>query len=85
MASFLAYDESGVTMADVWEFGPPEDDNSAYADGTVVPHRLQKVLFNGLEVGYAEVHMHKRRGRDGRVDVSFGFTGVMYGPAPGGN
>ncbi len=70
---------------DVWTFGPPEDNSSDYTDGTVVPHRHQDVLLNGVKVGYVEVHMHKRRGRDGRTDVSFGTTTCVYGPAPGGS
>ena len=72
-------------MADRWEFYPPEDDFEEYADGTQVPPRYQDVVRNGVKVGYVEIHVHKRKGRDGLTDVSFGFTGVVYGPAPGGN
>jgi hypothetical protein len=71
--------------ADIWTFGPPEDDNTTYADGTTVPHRHQAVLLNGVKIGYVEIHMHKRRGRDRKTDVSFGITTCVYGPAPGGS
>ncbi len=70
---------------DVWTFGPPEDDTTTYADGTTVPHRHQDVLLNGVKIGYVEVHMHKRRGRDRKTDVSFGITTCVYGPALGGS
>jgi hypothetical protein len=71
--------------ADVWTFGTSEDDTTTYADGTTVPHRHQDVLLNGVKVGYVEIHMHKRRGRDRKTDVSFGITTCVYGPAPGGS
>lgn len=71
-------------MPDVWSFGAIKDDTETYADGTIVPHRYQAVLLNGKEVGYVEIHMHKRKGRDGIVDASFGITNVIYGPVTGG-
>jgi hypothetical protein len=71
--------------ADVWTFGPPEDDSTTYADGTTVPHRHQDVLLNGVKIGYVEIHMHRRRGRDRKTDVSFGITTCVYGPAAGGS
>ena len=71
-------------MADVWTFAPPIDDVTTYADGTSVPHRDQVVFLNGVAVGQIEIHMHKRKGRDGITDVSFGITTIVYGPAPGG-
>ena len=71
-------------MADEWSFGPPMDSTTNYTDGTIVPHRSQKVFFNGVSIGEVEVHMHKRKGRDGITDVSFGITTIVYGPAPGG-
>ena len=71
-------------MADVWTFAPAEDSATTYADGTSVPHRGWRVLLNGQVVGEIDVHMHRRRGPDGKTDVSFGFTPVVYGPPPGG-
>lgn len=72
-------------MADMWTFGPPKDDSETYSDGTEVPHRYQAVFLNGVEVGYIEIHMHRRRGDDKVTDVSFGITACTYGPAPGGS
>ena len=71
-------------MSDVWEFAPPKDSATTYSDGTSVPHRAWQVLLNGVKVGEAEVHLHKRRGPDGKLDISFGFTAVVFGPPPGG-
>lgn len=71
-------------MADVWEFGEERRDDSNYSDGTIVPHLEVDVLLNGKKVGLVEVHMHKRRGRDGLTDTSFGFTGVVYSTPQGG-
>ena len=67
------------------EFGTPHDDTEDYSDGTVVPHRYQDVLLDGKKVGYVVIHMHRRRGSDGKFDISFGITNVVYGPVPGGN
>lgn len=74
-------------MADLWEFRNVElePDHATYADGTVVPGLDADLYLNGVKVGYVNVHMHKRRGRDGRTDTSFGFTGVIYSPPTGGN
>lgn len=69
----------------VWTFGAPVDGETTYADGTVVPHRHQDVLLNGKKVGYIEIHMHKRKGRDGYPDYSAGITAAVFGPLPGGN
>lgn len=68
----------------VWTFGPVVDSATNYADGTAVPHRAWKVLLNGIAIGEIDVHMHKRLGPDGKVDASFGFTPVVYGPPLGG-
>ena len=67
-------------MSDVWSFGTIQDSTETYSDGTVVPHRYQDVLLNGVKVGYVEIHMHKRKGPDGVVDASVGVTSVTYGP-----
>ncbi len=72
-------------MADLWQFGEPEHHETKYADGTIVPHYEIPVFVDGREIGYLEVHMHKRYGRDKRRDVSFGVTAVVYGPVEGGN
>lgn len=69
---------------DVWTFGAPADSQTTYSDGTIVPSREWKVFLNGQRVGEVEVHLHKRRGPDGKVDVSFGITAIAYGPPPGG-
>ena len=71
-------------MAYVWSFGPPQDDTTNYTDGTTIPHRMQKVYLNDVAVGEIEIHLHKRKGRDGITDVSFGITTIVYGPAHGG-
>lgn len=71
-------------MADVWSFGDPKDSLQTYADGCQVPHRGWTVTLNGVVVGELETHMHKRKGPDGKTDVSFGVTSIVYGPAPGG-
>lgn len=62
-------------MPDVFSFGPARDEKKTYADGTIVPGRLQTVFKNGIAIGYVEVHLHKnRRG------LSFGTTNVAYHP-----
>lgn len=72
-------------MADEWTFGPTRDSETTYADGTVIPHRMWSLfLNNGVLVGEIGAHMHRRRGRDGRLDVSWGTTIITYGPPPGG-
>lgn len=80
----VADSQTPAPTADVWTFGPPRDGTSRYADGTVVPSRGWTVFLNGAAVGEVDVHMHRRRGPDGKLDASFGFTGVIYGPPPGG-
>ncbi len=72
-------------MADVWSFGPPEDDTSDYQDGTAVPHRHWRVYLNGEPVGEVEVHLHRRAGRDQIRDLSVGITPIAYGPLTPGN
>jgi hypothetical protein len=72
-------------MVDVWTFGPIRDSAEHYADGTTVPHRAWQVLLNGTAIGELELHCHRRRGPDGRIDVSYGLTAVTYGPPPGGS
>lgn len=69
-----------IEEEEIWTFGHPHDSMQTYADGTQVPHRGFKVLLNGEPVGEIEIHMHKRRGRDGETDVSFGVTNIVYGP-----
>ncbi len=49
-------------MADVWSFGPANDDTSDYSDGTMIPHRHWRVCLNGEPVGEVEVHLHRRAG-----------------------
>ena len=71
-------------MADIFEFGPITDTNTVYTSGNSVPHRSWKVLLNGVAVAEIETHMHIRKGPDGKLDISFGFTPVVYGPVPGG-
>ncbi len=71
-------------MSNTWTFSPAQDDAQTYSDGTVVPHRAQKVLLDGKPIGEVEIHMHKRKGKDGIEDVSFGITTIVYGPVPGG-
>lgn len=61
-----------------WKFGEPFDDFQTYVDGTVVPHRMQKLFLDDVEVGEIEIHMHRRLGKDQKVDVSFGITTVVY-------
>lgn len=70
---------------DVWTFGDALDGETVYADGTRAPRRSWRVALNGVDIGQLEVHVHKRRGRDGRTDVSYGLTAVVFGPSPGGN
>ena len=71
-------------MADVWEFRNPEAGEQRYGDGTIVPHLEVELWHNGKKVGEVEMHMHKRKGRDGVVDTSFGSTHIIYGPPAGG-
>lgn len=65
-------------MADVFEFVNVRQDQQSYADGTIVPHLDADVLLNGEKVGRLNAHLHRHRGRDGKTDVSFGFTGVAF-------
>lgn len=71
-------------MADQWTFGPARDSVTTYADGTVVPHRTWQLFLNGVLVGEIDTHMHRRRGGDGKLDTSFGFTSIVYSPPAGG-
>lgn len=66
-------------MPDIWKFSPVGDETDTYADGTTVPGRRQRVFLNDEAVGEIEIHMHRRRGRDGATDISFGVTAVAYG------
>lgn len=70
---------SDTPTPNVWSFGEAHDDNQTYSDGTQVPHREQIVYLNGVAVGEVEIHMHKRKGRDGKVDFSAGITVITYG------
>lgn len=63
----------------VWEFGEIRRDETLYADGTRVPHLDFDVILDGEVVGRLNVHMHRHRGRDKRVDASFGVTAVVFG------
>ena len=65
-------------MPDVFEFANLHEGEQTYADGTVVPHLDADVLLNGEKVGRLNAHLHRHRGRDGRTDVSFGFTAVAF-------
>jgi len=65
-------------MPDVWGFGEPKDSLQTYADGSTVPHRGWTVTLNGTVVGELETHMHKRKGPDGKTDVSFGITAIAF-------
>ncbi len=67
------------TPPNVWSFGPPDDDTHTYADGTVVPSRRQLVFLNGVAVGEIEIHQHRRKGRDYKLDFSAGITVITYG------
>lgn len=58
-----------------WMFGPPVD---VIERG--MPSRRQQLLLNGVAVGEIEVHAHKRKGKDGIVDLSWGVTAITYGP-----
>lgn len=69
----------------IWSFGPVADEASQYTDGTVVPSRRQVVLLDGVPVGEIEIHLHRRKGRDRRPDLSYGITCVAFGPLPGGS
>ncbi len=71
-------------MPDIFEFGPVKDSNVVYSTGNSVPHRVWKVLLNGVSIGEIETHMHIRKGPDGKLDISFGTTNIVYGPVPGG-
>lgn len=71
-------------MANVWTFGPPKDGTQTYGNGDQVPHRGWMVWLNGVAVGEVEVHMHKRYGPDGQLDVSFGITTIVYSEPAGG-
>lgn len=75
----------GGTLMPAWTFGPPRDSTETVGDGTTLPGRYQDVLLDGVKVGYVEIHMHRRSGPDKLTDVSFGFTGVAYGPTDGGS
>ncbi len=70
---------SDTPTPNVWTFSPPYDDEHTYVDGTVVPSHRQIVYLNGVAVGEIEIHMHRRKGRDGKVDMSFGITCIAYG------
>ena len=73
-------------MADVWAFeNVRAEPSTVYADGTTVPHMHAFVTLNGKRVGEIECHMHRRKGRDGRLDMSFGSTHIVYSPPAGGN
>lgn len=65
---------TSLETVDEWSFGPPKDSVEELADGTRLPHRSQRVYLNGKPVGEIEIHLHRRRGRDGKVDVSYGIT-----------
>ena len=68
----------------IWSFDPVIDSSVSYADGTVLPHRSFVVRLDGKAIGELELHTHKRLGSDGKVDVSYGLTAIVYGPPPGG-
>ena len=68
--------ESHETTGDVWTF----DLGSVTHDDRTMPHARLVCRVNGQAVGEAEVHVHKRKGRDGVVDLSWGATFITYGP-----
>lgn len=72
-------------MPDIWTFGPATDSSETYADSTQVPHRVWEVLLNGVAVGEMELHLHRRKGKDGVTDTSFGSTFIAYGPPQKGS
>lgn len=72
-------------MANIWSFGQPKDSVETYANGDQVPHRGWQVFLNGVVIGELELHCHKRYGADGKLDVSYGVTAVVYSPPAGGN
>ena len=68
----------------VWTFDEAQDGMQAYANGDEVPHRGWIVRLNGIAIGELETHMHKRYGPDGKLDISFGITAIVYSPPTGG-
>lgn len=65
-----------MTEPTKWDFLPKRVEYQ-WTRGQRLPHLLVGVSCNGRHVGYAEIHMHAHRGKDKRLDVSFGFTGVV--------
>lgn len=65
-----------IEVADEWTF----DVGSETHDDRQMPHVRLVCRLNGQAVGEAEVHVHKRKGRDGVVDLSWGSTFITYGP-----
>ncbi len=48
-----------MAYGDRWDFIPGEVHYHNYSDGTVLPSLEIKVTRNGVDYGYAEVHMHR--------------------------
>lgn len=69
-------DLAGEPPPDVWTF----DVGSITHDERHLPHVRVVCRLNGKAVGEAEVHIHKRAGRDKVTDLSWGFTAITYGP-----
>ena len=61
-------------MADQWEFRRIRQSVSTYRDGTTVPHVDLDIYFNGVKVGYVNLHMHKVKVAPGEIDHSVGVT-----------
>lgn len=61
-------------MADEWEFRNLTQRVSTYSDGTTVPHVDVDVYYNGMKVGYVNLHMHKVKVAIGEIDHSVGVT-----------
>lgn len=50
-----------MAYGDKWDFVPEGVGYQNYADGTVIPYLEVKVMYNGKEVGYVEIHMHRTK------------------------
>lgn len=69
-------------MPKIWTFGDQDTHQQTYSDGTQVPHLEVRVLEDGVNVGFIEIHMHKHKGRDGQPDFSAGITVCVERRAP---
>lgn len=76
---------AGGRVSGTWAFTAPDDETRMYTDGTLIPSRRWRVTLDGVPVAEIEVHLHRRRGRDGQQDISVGTTTVVFGPPTGGS